>query len=294
MKIESSPDICVLFIWSALQEDIKKTEGLFPYIISNKIVELNENGMHNLFFQLEYDSFEKWIKKAGKVRVITFQADKLNKAIEIQNKIDALPNASEKFALIVSTKKSVIKIIRLIFNDNGLHFLNYASPSRYVSIYRKIAKYKNFISKNKINRKDILLDSGMVLELYGLRRSSDIDYFVDDNAKVKWHDGEFDAHDDELEYHNESKLELINNPKYYFYFNEIKFISFNQVYRMKRSRRDIKDINDCQMMEALIEGDQIKYAIGKVKQNFYYVTVKISRVLKLYGIIRLLYRKVKK
>ena len=63
---------------------------------------------------------------------------------------------------------------------------------------------------------------------------------------------------------------MIFNPKYYFYFNGIKFISFSQLYKMKTDRDEEKDKNDCKMMEALIENNTFKSIVNKFKQNIFY------------------------
>ena len=179
------------------------------------------------------------------------------------------------------------------FNDNGIHFLNYAKPNKYKSSHKNIDKFKSFIKNNKINSNDIVLDSGMILSVYGLREASDIDYLSNSTINLEYHD-------EELEYHDEEKDNLIYNPKYYFYFNDIKFLSFEQLYKMKKNRAEQKDINDCKMMEALIENNKFKQFKNKIKQNIYYGNIKLKvkiidllHKMKLYNFIRFIYRSIK-
>ncbi len=106
-----------------------------------------------------------------------------------------------------------------------------------------------------------------------------------------------DSHDNELGYHGISKAEMIFNPKYYFYFDDIKFVSFPQLYQMKKNRGDVKDINDCKMMESLIENNWLKGFISKTKQILYYAimrySIKVLKAIGAYEIVRDIYKKIK-
>lgn len=134
-----------------------------------------------------------------------------------------------------------------------------------------------------------------------MREASDIDYLASDKITIENNDEELEYNDEELEYHDEEKAELIYNPKFYFYFNDIKFILFNQLYRMKRNRAEQKDINDYRLMESIIENNQLKKIKSKIKQSIYYGKIKfrskIIRQLKVIGLyenVKKVYRGLKK
>ena len=62
---------------------------------------------------------------------------------------------------------------------------------------------------------------------------------------------------------------------------------------MKKNRDEIKDKNDCKMMEAFINNDKPKMFINKLKQNFYYEIIKgryklvvFLKFIRLYKIIK--------
>jgi hypothetical protein len=243
------------------------------------------------------------------VRIIAFQANSLDDVLKIKDKVREIFNVGKHSIHITDTKEEAIRVARVVFNDNSIHFLNYAKPNRYISTHTKIDKFKEFIAHNGLYANGVVLDNEMVLSIYGLRESSNTDYFVDDNEKLKYHDEELEYndeeleyHDEELEYHDEEKLELIYNPKNYFYFNDFKFISFNQLYKMKQNRADKnsdkKDINDCKMMEALIENDRFKKIVNKWKQNIYYAKIKararLIDILKKLGLFELVKKVVKR
>lgn len=288
--VEYADNVHIAFLWPTAKGHEEKIESIIPNIVYRKEMLLTPNGAHNLLSQIYYG--EEWLgnveddfrgskgklvecfKSFEPVRVIAFQADNLDEALKIKEKVREIFNVGKHSIHITDTKEESIRLARVVFNDNSIPFLNHAKPNKYISTHKKINKFKEFIEKNQLNFDDVALDSGIILSAYGLRESSDIDYFVDDNEKLKYNDEELECHDEELEYHDKEKSELIYNPKNYFYFNDLKFISFSQLYKMKTNRGEEKDRNDCKMMEALIESDGFKELVNKWKQSFYYGKVR--------------------
>jgi len=92
-------------------------------------------------------------------------------------------------------------------------------------------KNKTFISNSNVCHDDVLIDGSIFLSTYGIREVNDIDYFTNDNNKADIQNDTLECHDSELKYHDIEKLSLIYNPQYYFYFNDVKFVSFGQVFK---------------------------------------------------------------
>lgn len=289
----------IAFVWPTAVGHDAELEYIIPNIVYRKDVKLSPNGAHNLLSQIYYA--EPWLgsvdnnfsgtksklvecfKTFDNVRVITFQAKSLDEVLQIKERVRKLFNVGKHSIHITDTKEEAVRVTRIMFNDNSIHFLNYAQPNKYRSTHAKLEKFRKFLVKNKISNQDIVLDSGIVLSLYGFREASDIDYLASDKFIIDINEEELEYHDEELEYHDEEKAELIYNPKFYFYFNNIKFISFNQIYRMKKNRADQKDINDYRLMESIIENNRFKEIKSKIRQNIYYGKIKFR-----YNIIRLL------
>ncbi len=313
--IEHASNVHVAFLWPSATDNIKDTENLIPNIIYKKEIKLNHNGAHNLLSQIYYG--EEWLgcveddfkgskaklvecfKSFDPIRVIVFQADSLDEVLKIKEKIRMVFNIGKHSVHITDTKEEAIRTSRIVFNDNSIHFLNYAKPNKYISTHKKIEKFKEFMIKNELNNNCVLIDSSMILSAYGLREAKDTDYFCVDNT-IKYEFDNINMHDEELKYYNENKNEMIYNQKFYFYFNDIKFISFSKLYDMKTARAEIKDRNDCKMMEALIEDNKLKELISKFRQNILYSKVKfrakIMNTLKnigLYNILRNTYHSIK-
>ncbi|WP_373032038.1 hypothetical protein [Sulfurovum sp.] len=321
--IEYAEDIYIALIWPTAVEKDEIIDKIIPNVVYKKKIKLNPNGAHNLISQIYYG--EEWLgsiennfggaqskvvecfKTFDSVRVIAFQATDLNEVLQIKQEIRDTFNIGKHSVHITDTKEEAIRTARIVFNANSIHFLNYAQPNKYISTHDKIEIFSRFIKKNNLFKEDLLLDSSLILSLYGLREAKDIDFFIQDNSKVKYHFNQVEIHDKELKYHREKKLELIYNQNFYFYFNDLKFISFDQLYRMKKNRTETKDINDCAMMEALIENNKFKEMLNKVKQIIHYEKIKFRqtyfqfkqrvieflKIIGLYNVLRAIYRKIR-
>ena len=67
---------------------------------------------------------------------------------------------------------------------------------------------------------------------------------------------------------------------------------------MKKNRAGEKDVNDCKIMEALIENNTFKKVVNQWKQSFFYIKIKfranIIKIIKsvgIYEITRSIYKK---
>ena len=321
--IEYAEEIYIALVWPTAVGKDEILEKIIPNIVYKKNVKLNPNGAHNLMSQIYYG--EDWLgtiendfigaqNKVAEcfitfdsVRVIAFQASNLSDVLQIKREIRDTFNVGKHSVHITDTKEEAIRTARILFNDNSIHFLNYAKPNRYISTHNKIKKFNKFMKRNGLNNKEVLIDSSLILSLYGLREARDIDFLSEKNIEEIHCTDEINMHDEELQYHKQSKLELVYNPSFYFYFNDLKFISFSQLYKMKKNRLEEKDINDCIMMEALIESNKFKEFFSKTKQTIYYKKIKLKqkiiefkliifKVLKFFGlytIVRRIYRFIK-
>ena len=314
--IENASNIHIAFLWPIKKNDYKSIENIIPNIVYKKEIKLNYNGAHNLLSQIYYG--EEWLGTVednfrgtqGKLvecfkhfrpfKIIAFQAESIKKVKIIKDTIRRIYNVGKHSIHITDSKKEAERAAKVVFNDNSIHFLNFGKPNKYKSIHNKIDEFKNFAHKNNLSTDDLLIDSSCVLSCYGLREAGDIDYFCSDNSKINEKFENINIHDEELKYYGEEKNELIYNPKNYFYFNDIKFISFENLYKMKQNRNEQKDINDCNIMEALIERNRLKEFISKLKQNVLYLKIKyrarlmtILRNIGIYNILKITYNQLR-
>jgi len=315
--IEYADNVYIAFLWPSGVDNKKEAESKFSKIIYKKEIQLNIQGALNLLIEL-YKHME-WVgtiengfqganqkliecfPNFNSVKVIAFQADNLNEVRKIKEEVRKIYNIGFSSIHITDTKEEAIRISKLVFNENGLHFLNNATPYKYVILHKELEKFEIFLKSKNIPLDDVLIDSSTILALYGIRKNNDIDYlsFYDIS-----HETLYENHDQELKYYNDNKEDLIYNQKNFFHYKKFKFLSFKQLYIMKKNRNQKKDIYDCKSMNALIENDKIKKTFAIIKQKLFYQRVKTYKnynkfklyILKktgLYTPLRAIYHKIK-
>ena len=319
--LEYSSNSYIAFLWPSGKKNEKKSISKFSEIIYKKELRLTPTGAENLLIELYkhmdwvgkeengYPGVKKKLIECFPIfqpfTVVVFQSANIDKVREIKKAVREVNGIGFSSIHITDTKQETIDISKLLFNNNGLHFLNYARPYKYVSELNKLKLFKMFLDENNLNYSDTLIDSGLALSLYGLRKCADIDYFVSDSSRIKVLSRDIEEHDSELKYHLVEKKELIFNPKYHFIYNRLKIISFEQLYKMKINRNDKKDNNDCRVMNSLIINNGFLYKINKLRQILFYTKIKIIyffinpiiqllRNVGLYYKAREIYRKIKK
>jgi len=284
----------IAFLWPSGRHNIKQTELLFPNVVYKKNITLNSNGGLNLLIEL-YKHMD-WIGTKDRdfpgarqklmecftdfdaFTVILFQCESLERVQEIKKQVRDINNIGFSSVHITDTEEEVRRISRLVFNKNGLHFLNFAQPYRFQS---SIKMLESLLALESNSLSKLVLGGGMTLSIYGLREASDIDYYSDEVINLSRNVFEMDPHDSQLKYHKVSKQELIYNPAYHFEFLGVKFVSFKQTYKFKKDRNETKDINDCKIMKSLVENHNLRLRLALFKQKIFYRNLILKRRLRI-------------
>jgi hypothetical protein len=316
----SNDNVHIAFLWPSGNGHKDEAENLFSKIVYKKKISLTPKGAFNLLYELykhmdwvgtKSDGYngikQKLIEcfpKFDSFQVIVFQSVDLEKVQAVKERVRNIYKIGYSSIHITDTKEEAIRISQLLFNDNGLHFLNNSQPNKYTGLYEKLDEFKMYLSQNNIDPSDVVIDGSLTLTLYGLRKNTDVDFLVSDNAKIEYPNEEFETHDSELKYHGKDKADLIYDDKNYFVFYNLKFISFSQLYDMKFKRNEEKDRNDCLIMKSSLEGSSYNKIMAQAKQKVFYMKIKLHRsiltsgmnTLKLFGLyapVRFFYRKLK-
>jgi hypothetical protein len=283
--VEYADNIYIAFVWPTAQGHDKELEETIPNIVYRKDVELTLNGAHNLLSQIY--SGEKWLgniqnnfsgskgkllecfKSFKPVRVIAFQADSLDEVLKIKSHVREIFNVGKHSIHITDTKEEAITASRMMFNDNSIHFLNYAMPNNYISLHNKMDKLKEYILDNNIDSERIVLSDDSVLSAYGLKESKSLDWLIDENKKC----------------------DVIYNPAMFFYFNGLKFVSISKLVSMKKERLQGNDLTDIKVLSSLLVNSASCSFSYRVKQKVSYYKMrsreKIVSLLKVTGLFKI-------
>lgn len=160
-------------------------------------------------------------------------------------------------------------VANAIYNPNSMFFLHHAKPTKFKKSYRMTEEYKKILIDNHCDLDKYIIDTSMVLSIFGLREASDLYYYTIDKKR---HDffkvPNIEEHDDsQKDYYDISIVDLIESPFNYFVFNELKFVNLDRLLDFKNRRyeanHDIKDKHDMMLIRHLRDkskmGWQMKY-----------------------------------
>ena len=160
-------------------------------------------------------------------------------------------------------------------NENSMKFLEeslmgeiYEKRNDIKYSYKKLVNFISYINKNNFNR--ILIKSGSIYMLYGLRKNSDIDFFSMENYNFNFKETELDY---KIMDKNHPQYFRLTNPDKYFIFKGIKFsnlyddLVYTRYYRTTREElKHPKAYADILMVKHLV------YPKIKLPNNIYDLT----------------------
>ena len=304
--IEHANNAYIAFLWPSGKGHKEEVGSFFSNVIYKKQLHLNHTGALNLLVELykhmdwvgtESSGFSGAQQKVSECfpnirpfTVVVFQSDSLESVRKIKERVRKVYGIGFSSIHITDTKEEAKTVSKLIFNDNGLHFLNFSKPYKYKGLHKNLDDFHSFLKMNNISSNDVVIDGSLLLALYGLRKNLDIDCLYADKVTFNGPNSKYESHDSELIYHETDKDNLIYNPQFYFEYFGLKFIAFDQLFLMKGNRNEVKDINDRELMKSLIEKRWIRVFLFTQKQKIYYQKVKIERNLLSKG--RLFFKKI--
>lgn len=292
--IEELENPYIAFIWPSTHGKLGSSDIFFPNIIYEKDIELNLNGGFNLICQLykhmdwigsEKDGFagakiktSECFPVVSPVRVIVFQEESLEKVRKIKSLVRERFNLEFSSIHITDTKEEAVRIGQLIFNENAVHFLNFSNPWRFSRSRLLIDEFKEYVSSCSIDFNDVVVDGSAVLSLYGLRECSDIDFFCSKDLPNK--NQLFESHGDQIDYHGKRVEDILYDNTMHFFYEGLKFVSFEQVFNMKKVRNETKDQVDIALMESMLEGKRYKLRFNELlHQLVYFRILLVKKVL---------------
>lgn len=286
------------FLWpSSKKSNTFSVESYFKKIVYSKSINLNYNGAHNLL-SIAYAG-EEWLgdinenypgvknklvkcfPNFGDVKVFLFEEDNLDIVLTLKDEIRQNFSLGKHSIHITDTKAEVLELSNLVFNDNGLNFLNNAYPNKLKSAQVNIDRFKKFINNNSLNLEEYVLDSGMVLALYGLREASDIDYITTSNNKPIILSDIIEDHTNYVSYHNKNSVDLVFDPTLYFQYKDVKFISLPQIKLMKMNRNENKDKADLTLINSIDCVSELQVRINGIKYKFLFTKAKLFTSVKI-------------
>lgn len=315
--IEYAENVYIAFLWPSGKDHKDLAISKFDNIIYQKDIKLMPNGALNLLIELYkgmdwtgniengYSGAKQKLLECfpdfEKFKVVVFQSKSLQDVQKTKAEVRDIYKIGYSSIHISDTKEEAIQISRLLFNDNGIHFLNFSNPYKYKQVHNEVTNFKKFIENNQLSYEDIIVSGSFILGLYGIRQNLDIDFL---SIKSTDNSGLYETHNSQLKYYKCDKKDLLYNQKNYFMYDGLKFLSFHNLFEMKKTRNEYKDKNDLNLMKAVLTNNKYLKLKSRLKQNIFYLFLKYKNKLRfkafnflnaigIYGIVRGIYRKIR-
>jgi hypothetical protein len=278
--IEYDENCFLAIVWPAAKGRDEAIENILSKVVYKKNVKLNYNGAHNLLVEAYKD--EPWLGPKEKnfpgiknklvgcfpnfddIRVYIFKADNLDEVLVLKDKVRDLFGIEKHAIHITDNKEETLRIGGLLLNNNGVHFLNYAFPQKFLGL--QLNKIPELLSSKSLDVKKVIFDESMVLDIYGLRKNIDITFRMNPNIQDHLFVNAWPLN----EFYLTEEVELFNNPKFHFYFKGFKFISLKEVYRMKKRRLSEQDLKDIKLIKQLMKSSIFREKLDVVRCSFYF------------------------
>jgi len=212
-----------------------------------------------------------------KIRLVFFTPDDQTNLIRLKEKIRTVYGIGKSSVHITDSHSETLEICNTFLNKHTLHLLKHGKPLARISLRKTLA---NLIEYQ--NSDNFIVAGSTTLSLYDLRDALDTDV-LPINPGVE----------DSLAQINVScydRHELAHFPKptenYFFdssltiYLFGLRFIPLKTIRQIKKSRNEVKDLQDIQLIDALLNQrgliQRIEIFTARFKQN----TRKVKRFVK--------------
>lgn len=298
-------DIYALFLWPKAHKYYNKLEEALTLISINSYVlyqveyKLSFDAIKNLMIQLYGhmdwvgtidDGFANIIGKVdevwnenGKVRIVLIHANNCNEVLELKSKIRDLFGIGLASIHSTDNMRETTMAMNALLNPNSRHHLFNADVTRYKESFKLFSRFKQMLDASGFDKNEFLVDSSMVLSIYGLRAARDLDYYCLHNTQNKTYpsDESIEEHDEIQQcFYSYSISDLIYNPQNYFVFNEIKFVTLQNLLIFKQNRynqyRDAKDQEDINLIQSALSEN------GRLRRNYVRFCLMFKRKKRIY------------
>lgn len=198
---------------------------------------------------------EVWANN-GKVKLVITHGKSCEHITELKAQIRNMFGIGLSSCHSTDNMRETCLALNALLNPHSRHFLERAKPTTYKNSYKLVESFKKTIKEKQLPLNNFIIDSSMVLSVYGAREAKDLDFYCLPNTDISVFekDTNIEEHDDTQRSFYEYPIEdYINNPENYFVFNEIKFMSLPNLLKFKQKRfercKDSKDAADIALIQ---------------------------------------------
>lgn len=302
---------------SNVENAISKINENFNIIYTYK-VKLNYNGLKNLMMQLynkhewvgDYKNRHKGLltkvdncySENKEINIILVEANNVDEILKVKNNIRSEINIGNHSIHSTDNSEETIELLALTLNNNSIYGLNNYDPDKYYEFNVMFEDLKKTIKNNGISCEDFVIDSSSIMALFGIRENDDIDVIVKDIYIKLFNEIGLENHNEYIKLYNKSIDDLLYNPLNYFVFDNVKFLTLDNLIVMKKNRNEKKDQEDIILINnhVSLNGKRknvkiyLSKKLRKIKRKTKKNIIEVLKKIKCFEICKKIYKKWKK
>ena len=216
-----------------------------------------DNGYANITGKAD----EVWADN-GQVRIVLVQANGSDEVLAVKAKVRDFFGIGLTSIHSTDNIRETTMAMNALLNPNSRHHLLNTDVTRYKDSYKLFTRFKDMLTHGGFDKDEFVLDASMVLSIYGLRPARDLDYYCLHASPEKQYpiDEDIEEHDDTQKgFYPLPVKDLINDPRNYFVYNEIKFVTLQNLLLFKQKRYSIthesKDAEDIKLIQSVLNNN---------------------------------------
>ncbi|MFK7840342.1 MAG: FkbM family methyltransferase [Bdellovibrionales bacterium] len=262
VKLKTGTRLAILFpvAQNIQQQFISKLEDNFrvDYIESFPI---SMNGLTNLqdFFYDQHKWWNDWHcedfaksrshKTNSNVTIVFFQDN--DNVRDVKDQIRKLHSSDTHVMHTTDTHEETILAAEVLLNNNGRDYLNFKDKSIKPEKFKTYFDQFSTLVKQQGIINDVVLDTGSILALYGIRDIQDMDYISSTAVDIKTDDSLISKHAEGYDILGIDIDDMIYDPKNHFVYKGIKCVCLDKVLELKKARAAAKDLHDVELIKEL-------------------------------------------
>lgn len=271
-------NLFVFFLWPQAHQSSKKLKIAQEFIYANTDVmydveyKLTYTAIRNLMIQIyghmdwlgnienKYVNVLKKVDEVwasnGKVQLIIVRSESCEYIAKLKAQI------REMFAIGLSSCHSTDNMretrlaLNALLNPLSRYFLERGKPTTFKKPFKLVEQFKKIANMHNLPLNNFILDSSIVLAIYGARESKDLDFYCLPETNIDAYKSEvnIEEHDEtQKQYYEYPVQDYIISPEHYFVFNEVKFMSLQNLLKFKQTRytqtKESKDASDIELIK---------------------------------------------
>ena len=266
-------DLYVFFLWPQAHQSADKLKKAQEMIYANTDVmydveyKFTYTAIRNLMIQIyghmdwlgnidnEFKNVlvkvdEVWASN-GKVQLIVTRGESCEHITKLKAQIREMFGIGLSSCHSTDNMRETRLALNVLLNPLSRHFLERAKPTTFKKSFKLVEQFKEIAKIHNLPLGNFILDSSMVLAIYGAREAKDLDFYSlqGTNINVYQDIADIEEHDEtQKQYYEYPVDDYIISPEHYFVFNEVKFMSLQNLLKFKQTRyaqtKESKDAGD--------------------------------------------------